>query len=159
MSKKPNHEVQPTDAVTREAQELRRQAEELRVVSAQWSGLLPHPHDLEAYDRIVPGVGREIIDWIVGQTTHREGLETKVTDSNIKLAARGQIIANVIVLAALGVCLASVLTSYAEAGLGTAFASIAAMAGVFIDTDRKRASELNRKTDRIRGRPSGESQK
>lgn len=49
-----------------------------------FSGPLPHPDTLEKYEKTCPGAANRIIKMAESQTNHRQKLEFKFMDSNVK---------------------------------------------------------------------------
>jgi uncharacterized membrane protein len=49
-----------------------------------YSGPLPHPDHFQKYEQICPGAANRIIKMAEGQIVHRQKLETKHLDSNVK---------------------------------------------------------------------------
>lgn len=54
-----------------------------------FSGPLPHPDTLQKYEQICPGAANRIIKMAEGQTNHRQKLESRVVDSNIRNERKG----------------------------------------------------------------------
>jgi len=79
------------DEITRAAQEgNREQLEQLIGISASYSGPIPPPSLLKAYDAIVPGSADRIMRWSESQTEHRQRLEREESRAEIAQFARGQ---------------------------------------------------------------------
>ena len=54
-----------------------------------FSGPLPPPEMLRAYNEIEPGLGRELIEWAKKESDHRRGRETKEDDAQVENMRRG----------------------------------------------------------------------
>ena len=52
--------------------------------SLSWSGPLPPPKVLEAYDRLVPGAAERIMKMAEQQSEHRRGLEKTVVEAGAR---------------------------------------------------------------------------
>jgi uncharacterized membrane protein len=68
---------------------------------------IPPPPVLEEYERISPGLTKQLIDWTDQQRQHRQAIEKKKTDGSEARMNRGQFIAAGI--AVLGLALSTVL--------------------------------------------------
>lgn len=66
------------------------------------SGPIPNPEELKGYNEIVPGAAERIMDWAEEESNHRRGIENNQSGAFIKHRGRGQIMAFVIALAAIG---------------------------------------------------------
>ncbi len=90
--------------------------------SESWSGPMPSPRDLEAYNNIFPGLAKTIVDTFAAQSTHRRELEAIVVDGSERRADRGQIIvASLVALVILsGLWVALTSNGYAGAAMITA---------------------------------------
>lgn len=62
------------------------------------SGPLPHPRQLEEYDRVVPGAAERIIQMAETQSHHRQTLERKVINSRSRDSLLGIISAFIITM-------------------------------------------------------------
>jgi uncharacterized membrane protein len=147
------------------AEALRRQANELQIISASWEGQLPHPNDLQAYDAIVPGTAERLIgqhlrereklvQLQISQTEHRQQLESDVTAANMRDVPRGQRYALTIVLVALLVSAFAIYNHYPWEGLGGILGSLAILAGVFVYGNERRVDELRSKWQSVLGLPN-----
>lgn len=63
-----------------------------------YSGPIPHPDHLEKYEKILSGSADRIIGMAENQSTHRQKLENKVVDAEIKYKNKGQIFGFIIAL-------------------------------------------------------------
>lgn len=94
-----------------------------------WSGPLPRPGDLQAYNAVVPGSAAQIMAAVRSQAEHRQRLEYIVISGSERRANRGQLIAAALVftVVACGFIVAIRSNGYAgaaviAAGLGSAVA-------------------------------------
>jgi uncharacterized membrane protein len=63
-----------------------------------YSAPIPPPQIIAGWEQICPGSADRILKQFEGQSNHRQGLETKVVESNIKNESRGQIFAFILFL-------------------------------------------------------------
>lgn len=62
----------------------------LAVLQASWRGPLPPPAALAAYEEIVPGSAKQMMDAVQTQGSHRRAMEKEHADAAIRRASRGQ---------------------------------------------------------------------
>ena len=121
--------------------------ETLAVRSELFSGPLPHPEHLAAYERIMPGAAESIFQAFAAEGEHRRATESKAVDSSIRLASRGQIFAFVIGMTALIGGIGLMAFDKSIAGAATSLSALAALAGVFVWSKRQKKRELGEKSD------------
>lgn len=109
----------------------------------QYSGPIPPPHFLEAYERLVPGSAKRFLDEPHVEAEHRRDLEKQVVGSSIKLAAKGQILAFILALLCLIAAFYAIFLGYSLGGLGALFISIASFAGIFLFSRKKQVQTKN----------------
>ncbi len=97
-----------------------------------WSGPLPPSSELGAYDRLVPGSAKRMMDWAEEEGKHRRDMERVVIPGNSKRADRGQILGFVLALATLALAAALMFTGFSAWGVAIVIAEIAGLAGVFV---------------------------
>lgn len=128
--------MRPADAEAREAEEqpAAPSVARLEFLQAQmsYSGPLPVPDMLAAYDEVVPGAARRMIESWERQTQHRHSLERQMVASNITNRSRGQIMAFVIAMTAIVGGIVLVALNKKVAGLATIFVPLSTIAGVFV---------------------------
>jgi uncharacterized membrane protein len=82
---------------------LRRRAlggwHDVRVVSAYFSGPLPHPSTLAGYEDILPGCADRILTMAEQQIEHRRDIESRLVDAEIVTRQRGQACGLMVVIA------------------------------------------------------------
>lgn len=96
MSNKPSRRNPKQNEVIVEAQQ------------SSWSGPIPSPQILEAFNHVVPGSAEVIINAFHNQTNHRMEIEKMVISSNIKKESRGQLFGLAIAILGLsisGICI------------------------------------------------------
>ena len=128
-------------------QELQRRVQEALVYQSElFVGPLPHPEHLSEYERIAPGTAERIIRMAEDQAAHRRTLESKVVDSNVRLEARGQILAFAIAMTALIGGIGLMAFDKSVSGAATSITAIATLAGIFVWSKRQKRKDLKEKT-------------
>jgi uncharacterized membrane protein len=133
--------------------QLERRADEqvpttsFQVTAAKFSGPLPPPTILEAYNQIIPNGAERIMAMAERNQSHRHDIENRVVNGNLRAQPRGQWFAFTISLVAIGggiglaaygmdaIAITSILT-----GLGTPV-------GLFIYAQESKKRELRAKAD------------
>jgi len=115
-----------------------------------FSGPLPPPEVLIAYDEAVPGAAKKIIAMADRQAKHRQSLETAVINSDIRQSRWG-------LWAGLGVSLTAILFGsvliyfgHDVAGATVAGLPTASLVGVFVHGTRSRRQELAEKAEKVK---------
>lgn len=67
----------------------------------RWSYILPPPGVLGGYNEVLDNGAERLFEWAKDESEHRRGLEKRMTDSEISLTGRGQVIAALLVAIAL----------------------------------------------------------
>lgn len=70
---------------------------------ALYTGPIPSASELEKYNQVLPGLAERIMKMAEIQSAHRQELEKKVIDSNIKGSKKGQIFGFIIGMSGLGI--------------------------------------------------------
>ena len=123
---------------------------EAAIIAAQFSGPLPPPEILQAYDEVVDGGATRIVDQWERETKHRHALESKALDAYVAGMTRAQWMAFVVILA-IGIGgLVIVALGHALAGFAGFFLALAAAAATFF---------RDRDGDTAEGDEEGPSQK
>ena len=126
----PGKRVQP---VNRDQHERRRAAaatdgREVVYAEQSYTGPLPEPADLRAYDMVVPGSAKTIVDAFEDQTRHRRELERAVVTGSEGRSSRGQWMAySAMMTGVIGGCVVAVVGDPVSGAAiaGAAFASSA----------------------------------
>ena len=84
-----------------EGQDQSGQEGSLVSASVEWNYALPHPQILNGYNGVLENGAERLFQWAQEESQHRRGIEQTMVNSETSLAARGQIIAAVIVTLAL----------------------------------------------------------
>lgn len=113
-------EALPPDAIEGEiTEEAARQVADraIRFLATRFSGPLPPPGVLQAYDELSPGLAGRIVSMAEREQEHRHALERGAFDEDSKLGRRGQIFA---LLVAAGGLIAAVILGLAGEPLAAA---------------------------------------
>jgi uncharacterized membrane protein len=110
-----------------------------------YSGPMPDPGMLAAYDRICPGSARQIIRNTLSQSKHRRRLESQVIASDIRQAWYGMWAGAGLSLVALLGGITLVGRGHDWAGAGICGSGIAGLASVFVYGTRSRREERQEK--------------
>jgi uncharacterized membrane protein len=117
---------------------------EAAIIAAQFSGPLPPPEILRAYDDVVEGGANRIFDQWERETLHRQSLEQKVLDAYVSGFSRAQWMAFVVILV-IGVGgLVIVALGHPLVGFAGFFLALAAVAASFFRerTQRDASADL-----------------
>ena len=95
MSKKNHHKLQATRNT--QSNQPRR-----IVAAAHYSGPIPAPDDLLAYEQVHPGLADRIMSMAEGQSAHRQNMERRVIGADTSRSMLGLIFAFLIVIGGLG---------------------------------------------------------
>ena len=115
-------------------------------VEASFSGPVPDPATLKAYDIVLPGLAERIVDRWEKQSDHRMALEKTVVEGDTRRANWGLVSATVISLAVIGVSGVLAMHDHETVAAVLAGVDIAALAGVFIYGTNSRKEERIKKT-------------
>jgi len=108
------------------------QSHSIHFVEASFSGPLPDPATLKAYDMVLPGLAERIVSRWETQSDHRMSLEKSVIEGDNRRANWGLVSATVISLAVLGVSGLLAMHNHETVAAVLAGADLAALAGVFV---------------------------
>jgi uncharacterized membrane protein len=104
---------------------------EAAIIAAQFSGPLPPPEILQAYDEVVEGGANRIIDQWERETKHRHSLERKALDAYVAGMTRAQWMAFIVIFS-IGVGgLVIVALGHALVGVAGFLLALAAAAATF----------------------------
>ena len=111
----------------------------------QFSGPLPHPQILNAYEEITPGTAKAIVDMVHAQMAHRQSLEKDVVSANIVCQKRGQIFALIgMILAILASCYMALIGQPVVAATLSG-GTLVAIVGIFVTGKWSQKAERERK--------------
>lgn len=117
----------------------------LRQVSISRSAPLPHPSELEGYERILPGAAERILAMAESQSTHRQGLEKKALSTESRNSLLGIIAALVIGVVALSIAGFCIYTGHDTAGATLGGTTLGSLVGTFVYGTRQRRIEREQK--------------
>jgi len=120
-----------------------------RTQSISYEGPIPDPHTLQQYDRIQPGMAKEIIDMARDQSRHRQHLEKTVIEGNAKAQDLGLKLAFILAFSLFLGSFILILMDKPILGIATIIIEITALASVFIYNRRKQSQERATKISNI----------
>ncbi len=123
-----------------EAIKITRELRELSL-SSQFSGPLPPPSLLKAYNDVVPGLAERIVAQAESQTQHRMQLEKTVVESDITRANWGLGLGFIVATAFLGGGIYLILNGHEASGTTIAISSTVALAYIFVYGSNSRKTE------------------
>ena len=102
-----------------------------------FSGPLPPPDVIKKYDMVVPGAADRIIQLAEKQSTHRQAIETKIVDADIRQSNFGVIFG--FILGLVGLIGGAFLVYHDKVVTGSVFfgATLVALVSVFVYGSRK----------------------
>ena len=100
--------------------------------SKVYQGPLPAPEDLTAYEDILPGAAREIIDMAKTQQEHRIDCERKIIEYDIRTGNRGQWMGFVLGILCIAGSLFAAYIGYAKLSYLLAAPALLGVIGVFV---------------------------
>jgi len=107
--------------------------------------IYPFAEDLEAYNRAIPNGGERLFNNFENQSTHRQALENRVVDSNIRQAERGQFIGLFLGVSGMAAGLIAALQGH-DIFAGTIVTVVLAGGfGVFITGRKQQQNDLQQK--------------
>ena len=101
-------------------------------VTAVYSGPIPPPDHLAAYEKIVPGIAKQFLEEPHREAEHRRSLQVKMVDAQIKLANQGQNRAFLLACICLPLSFVAICLGYNLGGLGALIVSIGILVSIFI---------------------------
>jgi uncharacterized membrane protein len=99
---------------------------------SQFSGPLPPPDALRAYNDILPGAAERIFQMAEKQSDHRQQLENRVATAQIGQSNRGQLYALIIAIAFLIGSVICAVTGHEAAASVLGGGTVVSLAGAFI---------------------------
>jgi uncharacterized membrane protein len=121
------------------------------LVHASFSGPLPPPEALDRYNQIVPGLAERIVAMAESQSQHRQALERKVIDSNIRNERLGQVFAFFIAMTVVVGSLILLWHGRNLEGLTGILGTLVSLAGVFVYGRWSKRKELAEKRQLVSG--------
>lgn len=117
-----------------------------RVQAEFFSGPLPPPSLLAKYNEVVPGGAERILAMAESQSKHRESLESKVVEGNIKSQQRGSLYAFVIAMTTITGGIYLIHTGNDLSGLATVITSLIGLVSVFAYAQYRQSKERTEKS-------------
>lgn len=130
---------------------------EIREQRLNFQGPLPHPNDLAAYNEIVPGSAKTIINMALSQSEHRQNLEKSVINSDIKNSKLGLIFGLIIGLTGMGSAVYCASIGQPTVGSILGGGTLAMLVSTFVYGSKSRKKERERK--RVESMPDKSSLK
>jgi len=112
-----------------------------------FSGPLPPPEILVAYNQIVPDSAEKIIEQFIRQGQHRMELERLVITSDVKRANWGLVAGFILALLCIAGSFYLISLGFEIAGIAVVLASLASLIGAFIYGTHSRKKERVEKTE------------
>lgn len=106
-----------------------------------YSGPLPPPDLLQRFDEVYPGAARQILDDFVQESAHRRAMERKVVSAESFKEVFGAISGGLIGIAGVSGGLWLAHEGTLTGGLGTVFATLASLVGIFWYQTRRTGPE------------------
>lgn len=97
-----------------------------------WAGPLPHPDELERYERLIPGFSERAMAQWEGQSAHRQRMESAIVLGSVHAQSVGQRMAFVIGIVGLLVAGAVGIWGNAVAGVVVAALDLGTLVGAFV---------------------------
>ena len=113
----------------------------IETTTTQFSGPLPHPALLAAYDQVVPGAAERIIVMAEAQSRHRRDMESRGVASDIQNSRRGLFFGLVIGLVAIGGGIVIAINGQAVAGTIFSGLYLVGIVGVVVYGSQQRRKE------------------
>lgn len=107
-----------------------------------FSGPIPDPSSLEAYNNIVPGSADRIIAMAENEARNRHKIENRLSKNVVITTMLGIVFAFLSVIILAGLAFYALLMGYGQSASTIAVGSIAAVAGVFVFFRSKSSKRL-----------------
>lgn len=114
-------------------------------VQQSFSGPLPPPHTLAQYERLSPGLLKQIVGLAERQAKHRQELEQVAVRGNTWMGKAGVIGGTVLGLAAMGVIALAILQKAPLEYLAGILLAVATLVGVQVVARRKKARDADKR--------------
>lgn len=129
---------------------------QVQIRGSHFSGPLPRPDILAAYENTLPGAADRVISMAERQSAHREALEAKHLDAGIRAQQLGSVFAFILsLIVVLGGFLLLWQGKKVE-GLGSLITAAAVLVGNFIYSKRQQRDEREEKSAALAERTSQE---
>ncbi|HLA85096.1 MAG TPA: DUF2335 domain-containing protein [Thermoguttaceae bacterium] len=114
---------------------------------SSFSGPIPSPADLKAYNEIEPGLADRIVKMAEAQSQHRQSLESQVIISDIRRSWGGLIAGFIVAMTGLVGGIFLIHQGHDSAGVALVGTSLASIIGVFVYGTHSRKDERLRKAN------------
>ncbi len=134
--------------VKRQARQISQQKGEIiqQTVSVERVGILPPPEEMEAYEKIQPGITKILLDSFVEQSQHRMQLEKATINSGISNSKRGQVFAFILSLSVIIGGFVLVFMDKNVIGISAILGALATLVGIFIYGNKSKKDERLKKS-------------
>jgi len=112
--------------------------------------LYPFAEDLEAYNRAIPNGAERLFNNFDNQANHRIAIESRVVDSNIRQAERGQLFGFLTIIIALLVALWAAYIGHEKLAIAIVGVVLTGGFSVFITGKIQQREDLKRKKEAAR---------
>lgn len=118
-----------------------------RIMSSMqvFSGPIPPASELLKYEQVLPGAAERIMSMAERQSIHRQKMEDKMLDANIKSEKRGQFFGFTVFITVILIGFVLLIFDKKIEGLASILGSIAGVIGLFIYSREDTKRELQKK--------------
>lgn len=102
----------------------------------KYSGPIPHPNHLEKYEKILSGSANRLICIAENQSVHRQKMENKLIDANIRYKSTGQKFGFIISVLCITGGLAMIFLGKSLEGFATLLGTVAVLVGTFMYSNK-----------------------
>ena len=106
-----------------------------------YSGILPPAEELEKYEKIIPGVGQNLLSTYQKQVEHRIEIESIVIKGDNKRSWVGLFLGFIIVMSVIGIAYLLLSKGKSLEAFGTVILALGSLVSVFIRTLSERRKE------------------
>lgn len=131
------------------AQQSRGEVDEVSVEAVAWSGPLPPPSVLQAYEDIVPGAADRLLSMAERQMSHRIHQEERVVRGDAWRSTLGIVVGFFLSAGIIGGGIYLVANDHDLAGTALIGLDLVGLASVFVFGTRARRAERERKAARV----------
>jgi uncharacterized membrane protein len=118
-----------------------------KIQAAFFAGPIPPPEILARYNDVVPNGAERILAMAERQSSHRESIETRIVDGNLKIQAQGNTRAFILALVIISGGIYLMATGQSGWGFAAIISSIASLVSVFaIAKSEQKKERLDKST-------------
>ena len=118
--------------------------------SMMWQGPIPPAHEMEQYERILPGAADRILAMAESQSDHRQHLETTVVEGNLTSETQGRWFGLAIVSGGFGFSAWMVSRGQSGEAATVIIGQLAILAGLFIHGRSEQRKEREQRFQQLR---------